>query len=344
MLEDFLGGASQDSAASDALPPVGGLPGEVEPPQSLVAREDTFQADIDVEANSGISQDLEDAMDLVCDEQNIRLERARKRRLLPGADTTMHDFQKFFGDLFEVAEHRLADVPQLACEDEPSIPDRISRVRAIIARKFPRLDEALMRLVTGAVIVNRLRLTDLHLRELVMLLWIIEGERHMRCHDGNLYFFNLGAFALRKGVPPQATLARCKRFFMQLEGLFRLMGAARLSTDDDVLESVRGLLQSHNHSARELLLACEDAASGHIPGPGKGRRVHNRADAEMEGEEAAPGPASDGRCAGLAGRPCRRPDQGWLHHAKRTLARQNLQPCGGVVRQPADIRSRHFVH
>ncbi|CAE7406374.1 ABCB1, partial [Symbiodinium pilosum] len=147
VLEDFLGGASQDSAASDALPPVGGLPGEVEPPQSLVAREDTFQADIDVEANSGISQDLEDAMDLVCDEQNIRLERARKRRLLPGADTTMHDFQKFFGDLFEVAEHRLADVPQLACEDEPSIPDRISRVRAIIARKFPRLDEALMRLV-----------------------------------------------------------------------------------------------------------------------------------------------------------------------------------------------------
>ena len=300
MLEDFLGGASQASAASDALPPIGGLPGEVEPARSLVPREDTFQAEINIEAGNGFSQDLEDAMNLDSGEQNMRLERARKRRLLPGADATMDNFQSFFGDLFEVVEHGLADVPQLAYEDEPSIPAKIARVRAIIARKFPRLDEAFIRLVTGAVTVYRLRLTDLHLRELVMLLWIIEGERHMRCHGGNLYFFNIGAFALHKGVPPQGTLARCKRFFMQLEGLFRLLGAARLTTDDDVLNNIQQLLGDYNNSAQQLLLACEDEASGHIPGAGSARRARSRDEPDAQDAAANPGHGGEGRCKGLA--------------------------------------------
>ena len=251
---DAAGGASQASAVSDVLPPVGGLAGDATQHEQLVARDDTFLAE-EIEADNGLSQELErnldEVMELEAGEQNIRLAQARKRRLLPGADATMDNFHTFFRNLFDSAERSLADVPPLAHEDEPSVPVKINRIRAWIDGKFvPKLDDALLRLFTGAVTVYRLRLTDLHLRKLVVLLWIVEGGRHMRCHDGNLCFFNLGAFALHKGVPPQATLARCKRFSMQLEGLFRLMGDARLSNDEDVLESVRGLLEIHNHSAR----------------------------------------------------------------------------------------------
>eukprot|EP00439_Symbiodinium_sp_Y106_P079671 s636_g18.t1 len=304
---DVAGGASQASVLSDIMPEIGRLPGESQ--AAMVARENTLVAEVNnSDTGNGVSQELmlhlEEAMDLDSGEQNVRLEQARKRRLLPGADTTMDNFQSFFGGLLEVAERGLADVPQLAYEDEPSIPQKVSRVRANVARKFPRLDEALIRLVTGAVTVYRLWLTDLNLRELVMLLWIIEGERHMRCHEGNLYFFNLGAFALHKGAPPQGTLARCKRFFMQLEGLFRLLGAAQLKTNDDVLDQVEQLLDDNNNSAQQLLFACEDAASGHIPAAGTARRARgsrNEPNADADDEvAAAPAAGGEGRCKGLA--------------------------------------------
>ena len=117
------------------------------------------------------------------------------------------------------------------------------------------MEESLVRVVTGAITVYRLRLTDLHLRELVVLLWIKEGEQFLRCLDGNLHFFVLGACALHKGVPPQGTLARCKRLFLQLEGLFRLMGNAKLTSDDDVLVVVQNLLETMNNSATHLLMS-----------------------------------------------------------------------------------------
>ena len=307
-LSDVAGGASQASGISDALPPVGGLSDE-EPQVQMVARENTFQPEPTSDAGRGISEELEfhleEALDLDdlrrnSGEENTRLEQARKRRLLPGADTTMDNFKSFFNGLLEEAEHGLANVPELACEDEPSIPDKVSRIRSNILRRFPRLDEALLRLVTGAVTVYRLRLTDLHLRELVVLLWIVEGVRHMRCHAGNLYFFNQGAFALHKGVPPQGTLARCKRFFLQLEGLFRLMGDVRMTNDDDVLNQIQQLLEDHNNSAKQLLFACEDAASGHIPRAGSAHGSRSRDEPHADAEVAAAVPGGGSRCKGLA--------------------------------------------
>ena len=44
----------------------------------------------------------------------------------------------------------------------------------------------------GALSVYRLRLTDMHVREMVLLLWVVEGDSHMRCHNGKLYFFPFG--------------------------------------------------------------------------------------------------------------------------------------------------------
>ena len=122
-------------------------------------------------------------------EKSARLDRARKRRLLPGADSTMSRFEQFFENLTLVANEHLAIVVPRVPDGEPSIPDKVSRIRQHILQKFPSMNESLLRISTGAISVYRLRLTDLHVRELVMLLWIVEGDIHMRCHEGNLFFF-----------------------------------------------------------------------------------------------------------------------------------------------------------
>ena len=168
------------------------------------------------------------------------------------------------------------------------------------------MGEDLLRVSIGAVSVYRMRLTDVHLRELVMHLWIVEGESHMRCHSGNSYFFNYGAFALHQGVPPQAMLARCKRFCLRLEGLFRLMNSALLDRDCHVLDNIRELLGNYNGSERDLLYACEDAASGCIP--------------QRWQSAAAPGEDADGVPAHAEGRPQRTADAlsqaGWAMEQK----------------------------
>ena len=152
-------------------------------------------------------------------------------------------------------------------------------------RRFPDMDEQLLRVTVGAVAVYGLRLTDIHLRELIMILWIVDGESHMRCQHGNIYFFHNGAFTVHRGVPPQGALARCKNFFLRLEGLFRLMGSPRLLTDGDVLDHVHRLFVAQNSSAQSLLNACEDAAKNHIPSV-KSRQA--RSSRALEADEDVP--------------------------------------------------------
>ena len=82
----------------------------------------------------------------------------------------------------------------------------------------------------------------------------------MRCHGGDLYFYRGGAFTLHRGIPPQETLARCKRYMLYLEGLFRLLPGPSLKTDAEVLNAVMSLYEEHNRNSREFLSACEDAA------------------------------------------------------------------------------------
>ena len=66
---------------------------------------------------------------------------------------------------------------------------------------MPNLDDDMLRLAVGALSVYRLRLWDMHIREHVLLLWIVEGGEHMRCHGGNLYFYQHGASQSTEASP-----------------------------------------------------------------------------------------------------------------------------------------------
>ena len=251
-----------------------------------------------------LTQELEAMLaDDEAGKQNSLLQQARQRRNLPGAPDTMTSFAKTFRSFRALADQKLRDIVPMQSSEESSIPEHVARIRQQVLRRFPDMDEQLLRVTVGAVAVYRLRLTDIHLRELIMILWIVEGESHMRCHHGNIYFFHSGAFAVHRGVPPQGALARCKRFFLRLEGLFRLMGSPRLVTDGDVLDHVHRLFVAQNSSAQHLLNACEDAAKNHIPSAKSRQARSSRAlgadeDMPQQDEHAHEGPTS--RCQGTA--------------------------------------------
>ena len=304
---DVCGGASQEESL---MPEFGNRPDEddeMDIAEFPAPEQDDAASAKDHEPN--LTQDLEELVEEVLFMQESESKRsddvlgvARKRRLLPGADTTASDFAATFAALRDRADNSFANVQRMHLAHELSIPEQVRRLRNQILQQFPGLNEQVLRVTIGALSVYRLRLTDMHVREMVLLLWVVEGESHMRCHNGNLYFFHSGAFAIHRGIPPQGTLARCKRFFLHLEGFFRLMGNAQLMTDDNVLSQMERLLSDNNDSAQQFLNSCEDAARGHVPARGgvrRGRSVFADAVNPGEPDDGFAGHAG-GRCEGIA--------------------------------------------
>ncbi|CAE7258024.1 unnamed protein product [Symbiodinium sp. CCMP2592] len=79
--------------------------------------------------------------------------------------------------------------------------------------------------------------------------------------------------AANNGVIPQGVLARCKKFLLFLEGLYRLLPTDTLRTPESIINAVSLLLHSRNNSAEFLLQECEKAAICGSPIVNKKRRT-----------------------------------------------------------------------
>ena len=75
-----------------------------------------------------------------------------------------------FAHLHDEAESSLSHVSPRNIAGELSIPEQVRRFRAQVKQRFPDMPDQLLVVAIGAVAVYRLRLTDMHLREMVMLL------------------------------------------------------------------------------------------------------------------------------------------------------------------------------
>ena len=127
-------------------------------------------------------------------------------------------------------------------------------------------------IVEGALAVHRLRLLDISRREEVLFLELIEGSgRCIRAHDGQCFFYtDRGHWSAYEGVVPEATLARCKKFLMHLEGFFVLLGSNVLRDADAILSAAQALLERHSSMPDFLLGECEKAAICRLPTKSKG--------------------------------------------------------------------------
>ena len=266
-------GGSQESI----MPPVG-----VDPERDATMEPVEVQgpdANDQPERLTGLSQELEGFIDEA--QHSEHLERARKRRTLPGAATTAQDFELELSRYNTACDTSLDGAVQFSASGEATILQRVEGLKRWVLQRMPNLDDDMLRLAVGALSVYRLRLWDMHIREHVLLLWIVEGGEHMRCHGGNLYFYQHGAFTVHRGIPPQATLARCKKFVLVLEGFFRSITRSGLDNDQQVLDELSTLLSQRNNS-RELMQDCETAAL-------RGKRLQNKRarSAVLQDQEAA---------------------------------------------------------
>ena len=166
------------------------------------------------------------------------------------------------------------DLPQ---SEEGSILREIEDVRAMVAQhsQSSLWRESLQLVAQGAICVHRLRLLDISRREEVLFLELIEGSsRHARAHGAQCFFFSEhGHWAAYNGVVPQGVLARCKKFLLFLEGLYRLLPTDTLRTPESIINAVSLLLRARNNSAEFLLQECEKAAICGSPVVSKKRRT-----------------------------------------------------------------------
>ncbi|CAE7208891.1 unnamed protein product, partial [Symbiodinium natans] len=178
-------------------------------------------------------------------------------------------------------------VPDLPQSQQGSILHDIQEVQELVAAHSDSSSwpEPLQHVVQGAISVHRLRLLDISRREEVLFLELIEGSsRHVRAHNGQCFFLSEhGHWAVYNGVIPQGVLARCKKFLLFLEGLYRLLPTGTLRTPDSIIRAVSVLLQGRNDNADFLLQECERAAICGNPHAAKRRKT--RADVENENRD-----------------------------------------------------------
>lgn len=186
---------------------------------------------------------------------------AKKRRLMPGATNSHADFEALFDLTATACSFSLNTCPTVE-NNSPvvSVKEQARRLIEYIRVRQPTWPEDMVRLAASALNVYRTRFTDIFVRDLVSLIWMIEGDRYIRAHRGVCYLYHSdGAFDPYNGVPPESTFYRLKKFLLKLEGLFRLMSPATDRSDAAIHREIVRLLAEFNN-VREFLEACEDTA------------------------------------------------------------------------------------
>ncbi|CAE7235509.1 unnamed protein product, partial [Symbiodinium sp. KB8] len=236
VMMDYVGGAAAGSAAEASQ-------------ESFGRRVDQELAEA-VSLMDGLSQQLkqerieEEAAEVVLEGEEDVAEKAwaalKKRRLLPGAATSDEDFRQLFARLEDVRSVFQNEQPEML-HDSDSIVQMVSRHKTRIANKYPSVSTYMTKLMTAAVAVLALRTVDIFQRESAIMLWIMEGETHMRFHHGDCYILHASGA------------------FQHYKGLFRKLPANTRRNEHDVLQAVSSLLDAAD-SEQSFLDACRLAA------------------------------------------------------------------------------------
>ena len=114
----------------------------------------------------------------------------------------------------------------------------------------------LVRVVVGVVSVVNIRSTDFTILQHVKLLWIFEGDKYLRAHNGACYFNEEGSWRPFSGLISDVALARLQRNMLCLEGLLRSLPRNTRPTVDDCIAAVASLRSFHQDESDEEWFAC----------------------------------------------------------------------------------------
>lgn len=225
---DVLGGADLDKSQASML--------EEESQVALAPTPSRPSAPGDVH----VKEEGETEVDEV-NEDDPLLSNVKKRRLMKGACATMSAFEGMFRQYEDAAQHDLGAVSKDRQDtDSCSILSRVKDLRELVQNKYPGWSEHIVRLGAAALSAYRARLSErIFVGDSAFFLWLIEGDRFIRVHEGFCYIYNdNGSFLPYTGIPPQAVLLRVANFFGQLEGLFRRLDPATVREDAAILSAI----------------------------------------------------------------------------------------------------------
>eukprot|EP00438_Fugacium_kawagutii_P027022 Skav232520 [mRNA] locus=scaffold1096:926666:934699:- [translate_table: standard] len=272
--------------ASAAVGAAGGARPVLQPSQLEPSQPEPSQPSVKEEPGEGGPEEF--------DEENPLLAAVKKRRLMRGAATTRADFDNMF---FQFDEH--ASELRLQQKDEASsnytILSRVKEILAMVQTHYPTWSDHLARIGAAAASSYRVRLSDrLFMGDNAFFLWLVEGERYIRVHDGFCYIYNEnGAFLPYTGIPPQAVLVRLATFFTHLEGAFRRMDQGTKRTDLAILEALaRDVARCGTEES--FLKACEEAAIWQKGPPDQVSHLEEQEDEREADGEPVP-PRGDGK-------------------------------------------------
>ena len=251
LYQDVLGGADLDMSQASL---------QVEEDSQMAQpstsnRRSEFPADVQVKRE-------DEAEGEEGNEDDPLLSNVKKRRLMKGACATMSDFEGMFRQYEDAAQHDLGAVGKdRQDKDSCSILSRVKDLRELVQHQYPGWSEHLIRLGAAALSAYRARLSErIFVGDSAFFLWLLEGDRFIRVHEGFCYIYNdNGAFLPYTGIPPQAVLLRVANFFGQLEGMFRRLDPATVREDAAILSAISVDLSRFPREGL-YLDACQEAA------------------------------------------------------------------------------------
>ena len=134
----------------------------------------------------------------------------KRRRLTPAAMKTSGAFDNLFEELSAATAGALPQIPpHQPAPRQRTVLQHTTHLLEFVKQRQPSWSDTLVRAAAAGLTVYRTRYQDLFVRDYVALLWIMEGERYLRSHNGTCYLYHEhGAFEAFRGIPPESTFAR----------------------------------------------------------------------------------------------------------------------------------------
>ena len=164
----------------------------------------------------------------------------RKRREMKGASGNARLFQDMFTTNDSLLQRTLDREPADALQPPETILQNTRRGIEQVTELHPTWSSELLRLSLVAGYLCQARIGDRPmLADCAGLLWMMEGERHIRVHNGFCYVYDEeGTFLPFGGVPPETVLRRVHAFCTRLEGLLLLMPSRTKRQPSHVLDAI----------------------------------------------------------------------------------------------------------
>lgn len=278
-----------EEAESDGIPPRQNSQDDIP---------DTLPFRVELPAPVHTQDDMETALErlMMEDDDTAGPLMTKRRRLMPGAATHAADCTTMFKRSLDIIKDTLDGYGPDVCLQPNTILQNTRKMLGNLHQKYPWLSEQLKRLIMVAAHMSEGKIGDKPmLPDAAAIVWMVEGDRHMRVHKGFLYIYDDdGCFLPFGGIPPEAVLHRIHDFFCCLEGLFRRMKPETRRGADRVAEAIVADLQNFETDL-EFLDACRAATCKRSDVPAYSQRL-DAPGPEEEGE--APDPRHAGCDAG----------------------------------------------